>query len=54
MPAAMIPTEAKRFGAIVIEINTEPSNYTGQITDFFLQGKASEVLSELEDYISDQ
>ncbi|PCH68600.1 MAG: RNA polymerase subunit sigma [Bacteroidales bacterium] len=48
MPAAMIPGEAKRAGATIIEINTEPSNYTNQITDFFLQGKASEILLELE------
>jgi NAD-dependent deacetylase len=47
MPAAMIPTEAKRNGAVVVEINTEESNYTDSITDFFLQGKASEILKEL-------
>jgi NAD-dependent protein deacetylases, SIR2 family len=47
MPAAIIPTEAKRNGAIVIEINTEESNYTDGITDFFLQGKASELLEEI-------
>ena len=51
MPAAMIPTEAKRYGATVIEINTEPSNYTNHITDFFLQGKASEILEKLEEQI---
>lgn len=51
MPAAMIPTEAKRAGATIIEINTEPSNYTHQITDIFLEGKASEVLLELEELI---
>lgn len=51
MPAAMIPMEAKRFGAEIIEINTEASNYTSQITDYFLQGKASEILLELEGLI---
>jgi len=51
MPAAMIPTEAKRAGATIIEINTESSNYTNQITDIFLEGKASEVLLELEGLI---
>ncbi len=51
MPAAMIPTEAKRAGATIIEINTAPSNYTDQITDIFLRGKASEVLVELEKLI---
>jgi len=52
MPAAMIPTEAKRAGAAIIEINTEPSNYTHQITDIFLEGKASEILLELEGFCS--
>ena len=51
MPAASIPTEAKRAGATIIEINTAPSNYTNQITDIFLKGKASEVLLELEKLI---
>ncbi|WP_421919234.1 SIR2 family NAD-dependent protein deacylase [Marinifilum sp.] len=47
MPAAMIPSEAKRNGAVVIEINTEKSNYTDGVTDYFLQEKASEILEEL-------
>jgi len=50
-PAASIPIEAKRNGATVVEINTEKSNYTDSITDFFLQGKASELLGELENEI---
>lgn len=51
MPASMIPSEAKRAGATIIEINTEPSNYTHRITDIFLEGKASEILLELEELI---
>ncbi|RUT77641.1 SIR2 family NAD-dependent protein deacylase [Ancylomarina longa] len=51
MPAAMIPREAKQYGAIIIEINTEVSNYTNEITDIFLQGKASNILKELEQSI---
>jgi NAD-dependent deacetylase len=51
MPASMIPSEAKRAGATIIEINTEPSNYTNRITDIFLEGKASEILLELEGLI---
>lgn len=54
MPAAMIPTEAKRFGATIIEINTEVSNYTNEITDVFLQGKASSILWELAQLISNE
>lgn len=47
MPAGMIPFEAKSNGARIIEINPEPSKFTPQITDIFLQGKASEILAEL-------
>lgn len=52
MPAAMIPTEAKRNGAVVIEINTEESNYTDGITDYFLRGKASEILRQLNEVLN--
>ena len=48
-PAAMIPDEAKRNGAVIVEINTEKSNYTDRITDFFLQGKASQILIKLQE-----
>lgn len=44
MPASQIPVIAKNNGATIIEINTEPSNYTHSITDIFLQGKASEMM----------
>ena len=47
MPASLIPTHAKKSGATIIEINTEPSNYTYSTTDIFLQGKASEVMEAL-------
>ncbi len=47
VPASMIPTEAKRNGAKIIEINTEASNYTYSITDVFLKGKATEKMNEL-------
>lgn len=48
MPAGMIPIEAKRVGATIIEINTDSSSFSKKTTDIFLQGKASEVLGELE------
>jgi hypothetical protein len=41
----MIPYEAKK--ARVIEINVEPSAYTGQRTDLFLQAKATDAAREL-------
>lgn len=47
MPAAQIPFLAKSNGAKIIEINVEGSNYTYNITDIFLQGKAAEVMSDL-------
>jgi len=47
MPASQIPYLAKQNGCIIIEINTEPSNYTHDITDVFLKGKATEKTGEL-------
>jgi NAD-dependent deacetylase len=45
-PAAMLPTEAKRHGAYVIEINLEPTPLTNEADASFL-GKAGEILPEL-------
>jgi NAD-dependent deacetylase len=47
MPACQVPILAKENGAKIIEINIEPSNFTYSITDIFLQGKATEMMSEL-------
>lgn len=47
MPACQIPVIAKQNGVTIIEINTEPSLYTPQITDLFLQGKAGEILDQI-------
>lgn len=44
MPAALIPSEAKRNGAFIVEINPQPSNFTNSVTDLFIKGKAGEVL----------
>lgn len=49
MPAAQIPYIAKQNGAQVIEINTMPSNYSANLTDIYLEGKATEVMEELMD-----
>lgn len=46
-PAAAIPGQAKRRGAIIIECNVERTGFTGSITDIFLQGKAGEILPKL-------
>ena len=47
MPANQIPLLAKSNGCKIIEINTEPSNFTGSVTDIFLQGKAGEIMGRL-------
>ncbi|WP_153638935.1 NAD-dependent deacylase [Prolixibacter sp. NT017] len=47
MPASMVPYEAARSGATIIEINPETTPFTNQITHIFLEGKAGEVLPEL-------
>lgn len=47
MPANQIPPLARRNGATIIEVNPQESNYTGWITDIFLQGKAGEVMDSL-------
>jgi NAD-dependent deacetylase len=42
-PAASLPSVAKRHGAMVIDVNPEPSGIT-PIADIFLQGLSGEVL----------
>ena len=48
-PAGEIPRLAKRNGATIIEINIEPSEYTGSITDVFIEEKASVALKWLDE-----
>jgi NAD-dependent deacetylase len=43
-PAATIPITAKERGAIVIEINTEPTPLTNQISDYLIAGSAGEII----------
>lgn len=47
MPASLIPHEAKNKGVKIIEVNTEQTNFTNSITDIFLRGKATEILSNI-------
>lgn len=44
MPASQIPHMAKENGATIIEVNIEESNYTANITDIFLPGKATIIM----------
>ena len=46
-PASMIPIYAENNGVKIIEINIEKSNFTDTITDIFLNGKATEVMTSL-------
>ncbi|MBD3351745.1 MAG: NAD-dependent protein deacylase [Candidatus Lokiarchaeota archaeon] len=47
MPASLIPFVAKRNGAKIIEINPNKSQYTDEIVDIFLQGKAKVVFEKI-------
>lgn len=46
-PASSLPVEASRNKKTIIEINVSPSLYTDNITNLFLQGKATEIFSAL-------
>jgi NAD-dependent deacetylase len=47
-PANQIPIIAKNQGAVIVEINLEPSYYTEHITDYYLSGKAGEIMPQLD------
>lgn len=47
-PANTIPPLAKEKGAKIIEINISETRFTNTITDIFLQGEASKIMSSLE------
>jgi NAD-dependent deacetylase len=51
MPAGMIPYEAKRHGATIIEINAEPSRFTETVTGLFLQSTATEAVARILSYL---
>ena len=46
-PAAAVPVRAKRNGATIVEVNPEPTDYTGRIVDVFLPLKAGEAFGRL-------
>jgi NAD-dependent deacetylase len=46
-PAASMPVIARQSGAIVIEINPEPSPLTGMISSYLIRGKAAEVMNRI-------
>lgn len=46
-PAAMMPVLAKESGAVVIEINPDPTPLTGAVSDFLIRGGAGEVMNRI-------
>jgi len=46
-PAASLPFEAKSKHKIIVEVNVQPTNFTRQISDYFLQGKAAQILPQV-------
>jgi NAD-dependent deacetylase len=46
-PAAYLPVIAKRSGAVVVEINAQPTPLTGTICDVTLIGQAGQVMRDL-------
>ncbi len=51
MPACYLPFTSQKYGAKIIEVNTLESAFTGQITDYYFQTKATEFFSELEKFL---
>jgi len=51
-PANTIPSIAKQNSASIIEINKERTWLTDSVTDFFLQGSAGDIVSNILDKIS--
>jgi NAD-dependent deacetylase len=46
-PAATIPIISKQSGARVIEINPEPTPLTHGVSDYFIAGRAGEVMHRI-------
>jgi NAD-dependent deacetylase len=46
-PAAMIPVIAQKSGAVIIEINPEPTPLTERTSDYFLRGKAGQMMNAI-------
>ncbi|GAB6095468.1 NAD-dependent protein deacetylase [Desulfatiferula olefinivorans] len=51
-PAAMIPVIARQRGAVVIEVNPEPTPLTSAGSDHFLRGPAGKILSALAEAVA--
>lgn len=53
-PAASLPDIAKSSGATVIEINIEATGFTGYTSDYFIKGKAGEILPKIVKKVKDE
>lgn len=51
-PAAELPYTAHSCGAKVVEINVSTTPFTSSISDYFLEGSASDILPKVLNYIS--
>lgn len=51
-PANLIPSSARSNGAVIIEINPVPSEYTSRVTDIFLEAGATKAMTHLMEKIS--
>jgi NAD-dependent deacetylase len=50
-PAGSLPFEAKRNGAIIIEINPKPSAFTNEITNIFIPMKSAKAMTQILDLL---
>jgi NAD-dependent deacetylase len=46
-PAASMPAIARQAGAVVIEINPEPTALTGMVSSYLIPGKATEIMNRI-------
>lgn len=51
LPAADLPVKAKEHGAKIIEININKTHLTETVTDIFLEGKATEILQKIGEFL---
>jgi NAD-dependent deacetylase len=52
-PAASLPFEAKKNGAVIIEINPMPSAFTDDISDIFIPMKATEAMTQILNFLEE-
>jgi len=53
-PAASIPRLVKSNGGCIIEVNPEPSDFTGEISDVFVPLGAAEALRRIDAVLHNQ